>query len=463
MPIPKSALLLPLALAACSSGADYAAPSLPVAPALKSGTFLRAEQASAIAPVARWWESLGDAQLTALIDKGLASAANIAAMRARLQQARARIDGSKAALRPSVSGSAIGVRADLPGGAFGSGGGTTIYGGGFDSSWEIDLSGGKHREIERSIAESEAREAQLADAQVSLSAEIARSYIMLRSREAGLALLDQRRKLEARIQTAAQQRFAGGTAPAQPLEAARIQQQRSGAERALLAAEITILRDSLAVLSGDAPGTLDDLPDATIPLPPAELAIGDPAGMLARRPDIRAAERQIAAATAQIGVEAARRFPKISLAGMIGLGGISPNQAGNDYSLTSIAMPRLSWALLDFGRITAAKKGAEAARDAALAEYQARVLGALQDAEAALTRFGAARISLAEAGSVATHTQRIANLQIQRAQAGTTSPAEAMSAQRQAIDAQIAQASKRAALSITYVALAKALGLGWKL
>ncbi len=462
MRIAPIALLLPLAMAGCKAGPDFAQPKLPAAPALQSGAFVRAAEANTALPAARWWEALGDSQLTQLIDKGLTSAPGIEAMRARVRQARARIEGSRAALRPAVSGAVLDVQADLPGGAFGSGGGTNIYGTGFDSSWEIDIAGGKRREIERSIAEAQAREAQLADAQVTLSAEIARSYIALRSREANLALLDRRAELEASISRAAELRLASGTAPRMQAETAQIQVRRSGAARAMVAAEVTVLRDSLAVLTGDAPGTLDSLPAAAIPLPPASVPIGDPTGLLARRPDIRAAERQIAAATAQIGVEAARRFPKVSLAGMIGIGGTTPNAAGNDLHLTTIAMPRLSWALLDCGRIAAAKHGAEAARDAALAEYQASVLGALQDAEAALTRYGAARIGLAEAGEVSSYATRVAAMQDLRSRAGTAAPTEALEAERQAIDARIAETSKRAELTMAYVTLAKALGLGWQ-
>ena len=456
-------LVSSLALAGCMAGPDHAPPPPPASHALQSGAFLRAGDADTARPVARWWEGLGDAQLTGLIDQGLKDAPGIAAAQARVRQARAGLVRARADLLPTLGSSAMYLHADLPNDAFGTGPGKNdLYSLGFDAQWEIDLWGGKRRATERSRAQAEAAEARLADAQVSLSAEIARNYIALRAREASLALLDRRHALESRIAAASQRRYDGGTAPRLPVEAALQQVQRTEAERAAMAAEITVLRDSLAVLTGQAPGMLDSLARAEIPLPPAAVTVGDPAAMLARRPDIRAAERQLAAANAQIGVEAARRFPSLSLTGLIGIGGTSAGDMFDTSQLAAIALPRLNWSFLDFGRVAAAKRGAVAGRDAALADYRASVLAALQDAEGALARYGAARTGLARAGGVARHADQIARLQGLRAEAGTGSSIDAMEAERRSVDARIAEANSRADLTLTYVALAKALGLGWK-
>lgn len=459
-----------LALAACTSGPDYAPPAAPVSKALSAGTFIRAEAASAdaAAPLARWWQGLGDAQLDALVAKALAEAPGLAAAEARLRAARAGLAATRTSLLPSAGASMIYAHAGLPAGAIGSGAeaggssGINLFNAGFDAQWEADIWGGKRRDIERVAAEAGEAEARLADAQVALSAEIARSYVALRGQQARLALLGERHSLETRLIEGARLRFAGGTAPRQPLEAAQAQALRTEAEQAGAAAEIAVLTDALAVLTGQAPGELAELTSGSIPLPPASVAVGDPAAMLARRPDIRAAERQLAAATAKIGVEKAKRFPTVSFMGLIGIGGTSAGDIFDTSKLSTIALPRLSWNFLDFGRGAAVVRGAEAGRDAALADYRGQVLAALQDAEGALARYGAARTALARWSGGLGHASEIARLQALRARAGTAPSTEAIEAQRQAIDARLAEAAARANLTQAYVALAKALGLGWQ-
>ena len=453
-----------LALGACTAGPDYAPPQpLAGAPALQAGKFVRAGDADAAAPVARWWEGLGDPALTALIDKGLREAPSIAAAGARIRQARAGLAGTRASSLPAIGTGVTYIRADLPDQALGNSSGMIeVYNVGFDARWEADLWGAKRRDVEKARAQAEGAAARLADAQVSLSAEIARTYVLLRMRERALALLDQRRSSEERIVELARQRVARGTVGVQVQEAALIQLRRTDSDRAVTSAEISVLRDGLAVLTGGAPGTLDSLGAAPIPLPPASVAVGDPAAMLARRPDIRAAERQLAASSAQIGIEEARRFPQVSLFGLIGIGG---NNAGDLFDGSQVltgALPRLTWNVFDFGRTRAAVQGAEAGRDLARAEYDTAVLAALQDTEASLARFGAARTAFGHSADTVKNAATIAGLQDRRAEAGTIAQGEALEARRQQIDAQLAEADKRAGVTLAYVALVKALGLGWE-
>ncbi|MCB2072702.1 MAG: efflux transporter outer membrane subunit [Novosphingobium sp.] len=452
-------MLPALALAGCKAGPDYVPPQLPA----NGGAFLRAGDADAAAPAARWWEGLGDPLLTGLIDRGLENEPGIAAAEARLRQARAGLAASRAALFPSFSTSALYVYADLPDNAFGtSEGNNEFYSLGFDAQWELDLWGGQRRAMERARAGSAAAAAELADAHVRLSAEIARAYTSLRAREASLALLDRRHGIETRLVEISRARQRGGTGTRQELAGALQLAERTEAERAAIAADVASLRDALAVLTGTAPGSLDDLDNAEIPLPPEQVAVGDPAAMLARRPDILAAERRLAAATAGIGVEQSRRFPSISLMGLIGIGGTRLGDAFDADQAATLALPQLSWRFLDFGRTGAAVRGAKAGRDAALADYEASVLGALQDVEAALARFGAARIGFARSAQSANRAAEAARLQDMRAKAGAAAPAEGLQGQRDAVNARLAEANDRAGLTLAYVALAKSLGLGWQ-
>ncbi len=453
---------LPVLLSACTAGPNYQPPSQLANGATLQGRFLRAGDADTSAPIARWWVGLDDAELTRLIEQGLAAAPRIEAAEARVRQARAGLAGARARLLPVVSGSVNYVYADLPNGALGgSGGATDLLNAGFDTQWEIDLWGAKRRGVERSRAEAEAVAAQFDDIGLILSAEIARTYVTLRMREASLAQVASRQNIEARLLGYARQRFDAGAASRQPIETAAATLERTGAEHAALDAECTVLRDELAFLVGAPPGTMDKLGAAAIPLPPARVAVGDPSTLLMHRPDVRMAERRLAAANAQIGVEAARRFPSVTLLGLIGIGGQSGSDLFDVSQLAGIAAPRLSWSFLDFGRARAARDVAAAASDGALAQYREAVLAALRDAEAALARYGSARIAYGRTIDAAGHVRNIAGMQKLRATAGALSEAGELEAERQAIDAELAAINGRGELTLGYIVLVKALGLGW--
>jgi outer membrane protein, multidrug efflux system len=430
--------------------------------ALAEGAFLRAGDANARMPVARWWEELGDPLLSALIDSAMKQAPAIEAATARIRQARSGIATARASLLPALSASTTYIYADLPNQAFGTGNGPTDFVTvGFDTQWEADLWGGKARQVERARAQAGAAEAELADALVSLSAEIARTYVTLRAREHSEILLAERHIHEERLLDIAIVRLEGGTGPGQQVASARQRMARSEAELAAVRAEIAVLRDALAVLSGRAPGDMDGLASADVPLPPSEMSIGDPAAMLARRPDVLSAERRLAAASAGIGVAEARRFPSVSLLGLIGIGGSGIDDVFDTSQLSAIAIPRLSWSFLDFGRAAAGVRGAEAVRDEALANYRGAILDAMQDAEASLSRFGAARIAFGRAIEARKQAGEISRLDSLRGQAGTISNAEVRETMIRRLDAQLAEVNSRASLTVAYIALAKSLGLGW--
>lgn len=459
----KTCLAFALLLWGCAAGPDYVRPETPQSESLASGKFLRGEEFDEQQPSPHWWEALDDPILSGLVDTGLANAPSVAEAEARLRQARAGVAAARAGLLPALSSSATYVYADLPNQAFGTpSGGEEFFTVGFDAQWEADLWGGKRREFERAHARAEEAAAMLADARVSLSAEIARTYVALRGREKSLELLERRGMLEKRLAKIAGARLSAGTGTGQELAAARQQLGSTIAEKASVAAEISILRDALATLLGEAPGSLDNLEPGPIPLPPAEVAIGDPSAMLSRRPDVIAAERRLAGETAGIGVARARRFPSISLLGLVGIGGASIGDVFDTSQLSALAVPRLTWNFLDFGRTGAAIGAAEASRDAAEAQYRASVLAALQDAEASLSRFGAARIGYAQAVDGAAHSHEAYRLEALRSGAGTVAEADAMQAERSLIDARLSEANSKTQLTLTYIALAKSLGLGWQ-
>jgi NodT family efflux transporter outer membrane factor (OMF) lipoprotein len=457
------ALTLAGMLAGCKAGPDYALPPAPASAALAKAAFLRGGALSPAAPLARWWEGLGDPVLNGLVEAGLRDAPAIAAAEARVRQARAGLSAAHAAQMPSLSSNALWVHTHLPSQSLGGAlGGSDLTALGFDAQWELDLWGGQRRTVEKARAGAEAQAARLADAQVTLSAEIVRAYVSLRAREAAAALQGEQRDLDGQAAVLMRQRFAAGTVGQQAVEAAEAQADHSEADLAGTRAEAAIWRDTLAMLTGQAPGALDTLAAAPVPLPPAEVAIGDPGAMLARRPDIRAAERAYAAATAGVGVEQARRYPGISLMGLVGVGGSSVSNLVDSGQLAALLTPRITWDFPDFGRVDADVRSARAGREVALADYRASVLAGLQDAEGALARFGAARVAEARAEDAAQHGEAINALEQQRATAGVIGTGDAIAARRQAIGAKLAEIDARAGLTLAYATLAKALGLGWQ-
>lgn len=464
-------ILLPLvALAACTVGPDYGGPASAGAARPPAGFVRAADGTINAAPgVAPWWNTLGDTALDELERRALAANPNVQIAEARLKQARASLRLERANGLPSGNAQATFVHAQLPGVNFGGsgGGGSTalnLYNAGFDASWEIDLFGGQRRKVEAARASIGAAEARLADAQVSLTADIAQTYINLRDRQQRIVLARQTSEHQHAMLKLTEQRHAAGTASALDVERLRNLAEQSDAAILPLTAERDAYLNALATLVGEAPGALDAVLGDTraVPLPPAQVAVGDPAALLQRRPDVRAAERQLAAATAKIGVAEAAKFPRLSFMGLIGIGGSKPGDLFDLGNLSAIVAPQLSWNFLDFGRNAARVGQAEGARDEAAAQYRGAVLGALRDAEDSLSRYAARRLTVASAARSLASADRAARLMRQRFDAGTATMIDVLDAERQRVSAEQSLSQATAAMTNDYVAIQKALGLGWE-
>lgn len=454
-------------LAACAAvGPDYHGPPGTAA----SSSFVRGRDLAAAdgQPLAQWWTALGDAELDALVARALKSSPTLPVAEARLRGARAAFSLARANEAPNASASALYAHARLPGlllpGANGSSPSSlNLYNVGFDASWEIDLFGGIRRASEAAQASVGAAEAQLADAQVSLSAEVAQAYVNLRAAQARLALSAAAIERQQRALELTVRREAGGTASRLDVARLRNQLEVTRADVAPLEAQRDAYSDELAFLVGAPPGALDAelSAQAPLPLPPAQVAVGNPADLLRRRPDIRAAERQLAARSAAIGQAEAARFPRLSLLGLIGIGGTTPSSLSQLDDFTALAAPQLRWNFLDFGRGAARVRQAEAQRDQADAQYRAAVLGALRDAEDALSRFSRRRVTVATAARAKEAADEAAMLMGARLRAGTASLIELLDAERQQIAAEQNLLAAEAGLTGDFVSLQKALGLGW--
>lgn len=456
-------LALLLVVAGCAVGPNYQGPPGNAAPA----RFVRGDVADG-PPLSRWWTALGDPTLDALVARALSGNPNLQVSTARLLRARGELRGQEANGAPSLNASATYARARLPPISLtGQGGGDpirlTLYNVGFDASWEIDLFGGQRRAVEAATASLGAAEANIEDAQVSLVADVAQAYVNLRDTQGRLVLARAAIERQERMLQLTQARQAGGTASRLDVSRLQTQLESTRADALPLAAQADAYRDALAVLVGVAPGTLDEELAAgrPVPLPPAQVAVGDPAALLQRRPDIRAAERRLAARTAQIGQAEAARFPKLSFLGLIGLGGSKLSDLFEIDNRTELFAPRLTWSFLDFGRNAARVQEANADREEAEAQYRTTVLAALRDAEDALARFRDRRhvvATLARAREAADESTRMMRA---RQQGGTASVIDLLDVERQQIAAEQNLSQATAALTNDFVSLHKALGLGW--
>jgi len=470
-------LALPGVLSACTVGPHYAGPPDAAPHAAKAATFARAGDAPVVAqpPVAHWWETLGDPTLNIIETRALAANPDLAAAEARLRQARASLREQKANLLPKADATSLYAHARFPGlnlGSSDSGSASDnngasdidLYNLGFDASWEVDLFGGQRRAVEAARATAESAQASLADAQVSLTAEVAQAYLNVRDRQRRIEFNRQSVTRQEQMLALTRQRFDRGTASRLDVEKLSQQLDSSRADTTPLIAELDAYFDELATLTGNEPSAFDRTLSTAqpIPLPPAEVAIGDPELLLQRRPDIRAAERTLAADTAKIGQAEAARFPKLSFMGIIGVGGTSPADLTHLDDFTALIAPQISWSFLDFGRNKAKVKQAEGVRDEAEAKYRSAVLAALRDAEDSLSRFRNRRITVATLARAKASADRALDLSRQRYAAGTATLIDLLDAERQQIDAEQSLSIAQAGLTGDFIAIQKALGLGWR-
>jgi multidrug efflux system outer membrane protein len=471
-----------LILSGCMVGPDYhGAPT--VTPS--DMAFVRADVTATTAqPAAQWWTVLGDAQLNHLIEETLASNPSVDVARARVREARANLRQQTATGLPTTNSSAAYLRTGnvsslLGGDSSGSqntgSGGTgassptsssgalNLYVVGLDASWEIDFFGGNRRAVEGARATVDAAEYQVADAIVSLTAEVAQSYIALCDARQRLALTQQDIDIESRLVDLMKVRRAGGAAT--DLDVVRVANQLDTTRANLppIRATITEQLNRLAALTARAPGALDtELANAgAVPAPPATTNIGDPATLLRRRPDIRTAERQLAQHTAAIGQSVAAEFPKVDLLGTVGFAATRPQDLFDSGHFTYLAGPVLQWTPFDFGRNRARVAQANAARDEAEASYRQTVLNALADAETSLSRYGQQRDAVADLGLARASAEEAYRLTEIRLRGGTAATTDVLDADSRRNQADLSYQQGLAQLTQDYVALQKSLGLGW--
>ena len=464
-----------LALAGCTTvGPDYVRP-VPQAPGGFSAPLSEADQSASVAPTVfeagapeiLWWQELNDPILNRLVDRALRENHDLKIARANVLRARALL-GERRLERYPISttlgsvteqeASAATVGTDLAGAS------RTYYSVSLDAGWELDFFGRVRRGVEALAAQAEGAVSSERFVAVTVTAEVARTYLELRGAQYQLQVAERNATNQQSTFELTQALLEGGRGTDLDLARAEAQLQQTLAGLPVLRAQIAGAIHRLGVLVGEPPHALraELLPTEPLPKLPNELTIGDPAELLRRRPDVQTAERSLATLTARIGVLTADLFPRVTLAGSVGfLATDAGDLFSGDSRQTSIG-PFLSWAAFDLGRVRRRIDASEADALAALATYERTVLDALEGTESALVNYQANRERRARLAIAADASARAAELARVRYRYGADSFLSVLDAERRLLEAQDLLARSATDASLAYVALYKALGGGWQ-
>ncbi len=472
----RSLALLPLAvavLAGCAAlGPDHRPPAPPLDASFVAAGSSGVDSRAPAEDIAVFWRGFGDARLDALIERALAANGDVRVAQARLLEARAGLDEADAARRPGLALDASAERSvrpltQQPGASRAARTGNT-YDASFIAGWEIDLFGRLRRGSEQAAALAEAGRYGVAAAQTSVAAEVARNYLELRGlqqrerfTEAGL----ERQRESLRV-TQARVDAGRGT----QLDLARASGLVAATEAALPALQEAI--DArifrLATLTAQPPRALRDELATAAPLPAlpvtdlATLPAGTPAQWLQRRPDLAAAERELAAATAGIGIARGELYPRLSLTGLLGLNAASLGGLGRSEAARYALGAGLSWTPFDLGAVRARIRASEARSAQSLARFEQAVAAALEETEGAFSSFTRNARRAERLDAAVRSADEAAGLARLRYEAGVTDFLAVLDAERELLAQrdQFVQAQVNTATAL--VAVYRALGGGWQ-
>jgi outer membrane protein, multidrug efflux system len=409
---------------------------------------------------ARWWQQFDDPVLDSLVQKSLAANTSIRIAQARLAESRAVYDERKFDRYPTVPVSVTYsyAKEQIPP-FFNDPVTVNTFRSGFDATWEIDLFGRVRHGIAAARSDNQALEADLHDMEVSVVAELARNYFELRGAQWRLAVAARSLKNQQDTLRLTQLRRDAGVGEEQDVASAAARVAAIDATIPLLELETRRAEYRMAVLTGTRPGELStDLSPRTYAPIDKSLPIGNAAELLRRRPDIRAAERRLSAATERQGVAVAQLFPTVSVSAFVGFlaGRGSLFFTGNSFAST--ASPGVSWSAFDLGRVRARIRGSNAATNEALASYEDTVLRALEETENSFANYHAQRARLVKLNAQAQESKRAADIARLRYREGVTEFLTLLDAERTQLEAEDAVAGSERDVYVAVIALYKALG-----
>jgi NodT family efflux transporter outer membrane factor (OMF) lipoprotein len=474
---PAIAFALLFGAVSCTVGPNYQSPNSDV-PALFAATKPSSETASTqpttrsmvesstTAPAAQWWTTLNDPELNRLIDQAVAGNIDLKEAASRLRESRASLQLAGANNLPKVD--ATGAYAHIDAGkgvSLGNSGplAMDIWQIGFDSSWEIDVFGGQRRVIEAAAADFQAAIEDRRDVLVSMTAELARDYLQVRGLQERVRLARENLALQEDTLGLTRSLRRAGFNTELDVDRAQTQVNQTRAAIVPLVTQLRQQQHAIAILLGQPPESMiaELSTPAALPTLPASVSIGLPSDLLRRRPDIRRAERQIAAANARVGAAIADYYPKFSLTGDFGLDSTQFQHLFNWENRYFIIYPSVDWRIFDFGRTAAQVEQEKERHQQALLAYQNAVLNALREVEDSLIAYENEQDhhdALAAAVASARESLEISRDEYKQ---GVIDFLPVLDVQRQLLAAQDELAQSDQALSTNLAGLYKSLGGGW--
>lgn len=451
-----------LGLAGCTVGPKFhhPEPEMPQEFASKRDQdMVHAERISAT-----WWKQLHDDTLNRLVSRATSANRELTVAEARLREARALWREAQLDLAPVARANAFYENTESSAAAIPAGSlrprSLELYHAGMDATWELDFFGRTRRSIEAAEATVAAVTADRDDLIITLTAEVVLNYLDLRGTQAQLDVARSNADNQEDTVRVAKVSLDGGRGT--QLDVAQATAQWNATLAKIPAFEEHIARNihRIAVLCGQNPSDLRATLQAAKPQPglPGSVTLVKPASLLRQRPDIRAAEQALAAATARVGVAVAELFPRVTFNGTIG---IEAATIGGKGSRASSFGPHLTWAAFDLGRVRQQVSAAGARADAELARYEQTVLNAFEEAENALTSYDRERARLHFLEASAQSADEAAKLARQRYKDGVTDFLSELVAERVALDAQDEVVVSRTRAATAWVRVCKAMGGGW--
>lgn len=470
----RVALVAAPCLGGCMVGPNYKAPSPALPQAYREGrhgpTTAPTSAPSVVSSVGpaeiRWWQRFGDPELSGLVERSISANYSIAVAQARLREARSVRQMAQSLLWPQVSVGASALRFRSPDSVFSLPGlsENSLYQLGFDASWVVDVFGGLRRGVESAEAGEQVANADRRAVVLMVAAETARAYLELRGTQRQIQIAQTTLDEQKQTLNVTENRNKNGLA-------SELEVLRARTEAESTAAEIPPLQEAsrqyihvISTLLGQEPTALSPELEQSAPLPSVygQVDVGIPSDLLRRRPDIQSAERQLATATADVGVAASQMFPQMVLGGSGGLASTKSNTLFDGSSKYYLAGPFINWTVFDAGRRKAGVKFAEAQVDAAKANYQDSVLRAFREVESSLVAVDRVQEQVNDLKQLAASASQSAAIARRDYERGILDQLTVLDAQRQSDRAEMLLAQSQVQFVVDVVTLYKALGGGWE-
>ncbi len=478
--------LLSTAVSGCMVGIDYKKPQTHAPAVFGEAHSGPTTQPQEVVDLTQWWKTFKDPELESLIERAVESNLDLLTAEARVWQARAQLGVERAAFFPTVDVTGQATRSQVSknaasfntgsvtSGTTGTGTGTSIgalstsrrrelYQAGFDANWELDVFGGERRAIESASASLEAMVDARRNVLVTVTAEVARDYIQLRGLQQQLSLTFNNLKTQQDTLDLTRSRFNAGLTSDLDVARAQAQVATTAAQVPTLEIQIKQTMHAIAILLGQEPMSLaaELGKESPIPPSPSEVPIGLPSELLRRRPDVRQAERQLAASTANIGVAVAQLFPRFSLTGTFGQQSSRLGYIALGSSTFWSFGPAVNWRIFDANQLRDEVRVANAEQEQALLSYQHTVLQSFSDVEDALVAFAQDQNRTRALQDSVSANQRAVDLSNELYKRGLGDFLNVLDAERQLYSAQNDLASSETAVGSDLIQLYKALGGGW--